>query len=164
MEDFFEARVNSSCKVKLRKSQLRLVQGTDNVSPPILTDESNKENESIPSKRKVEDDARRKAMNHLIHTMDKGSKAVARSTIATTFKGENQWYSKGPFSLLTRSINKRVNLVMKVGKLKTSKLTGTLLLFDRHFNIILENATLNNTFHKSIFIRGALVVFISCLD
>ena len=142
---------NSNCQVKLKKSQLRLV---ENVKLNVTHDYDS-------SNRKTEDQARRKAMHELINRMDTGSKATAKSIISTSFQGENQWYSQGPLSLLTRSINKTIRVALKVGRSKVSQINGTLLLFDRHFNLLLKDATVNNQYHQSIFIRGSLVVFIS---
>jgi small nuclear ribonucleoprotein (snRNP)-like protein len=100
-------------------------------------------------------------MHDLITKIDKGSVATAKTIISTAFKGDNQWYSKGPLSLLTSSINKRLNIVIKIGKVKTCRISGILLLYDRHFNLVLQDCTLNHHTHQSIFIRGSLVVFIS---
>ena len=146
---------NSGCSVKLRKSQLRLVQPAD----PELDENA----VALPgqSHRRAEDILRRKGIHDLITKIDKGSVSTAKSIMSSSFKGENQWYSKGPLSLLTSSINMQLSIVIRVGNIKVSRITGTLLLFDRHFNLVLQDCILNNQSHKSMFIRGSLVVFIS---
>ena len=125
--------------VKLLKSQLRLVQ----------------------SSRQAEDALRRKDMHEYITGLERNSKLTAKQLVNTHFKGDNQWYTKGPMSLLVSSLNHTVHVTIKVGRQKVSKVTGKLALFDRHFNLLIQDVTLNRQYHSSMFIRGCLVVFIT---
>ena len=161
--------------VKMKKNQLRLLvkpasesmtltealvdeslARIDRFPKPIIPQVPTEDGSDDKVSRREEDLRRRQDMHKLITSMDKGSKQYSKNLLDTLFRGRT---TVGPLEVLSLSIGKPVTVRMR-GRDGLIEVCGTLLLFDRHLNILMRDVQVNGNKKSQLFIRGALIVFV----